>query len=311
MNNAIQKHDPQHLVNLDDYDSLVEATIASVADSSKRVYMRVFDAWSDYCHNRRISPLDMRPKNVTRFLESMAVTRTTRKRQLSAMRSLARMYSIADPIDGVRIYQALKATRITQANITENERSRHALTPEQAHKVLSVWDGDKLLDLRNRAMVAVLFLTGVRRSEVAAMKWEHINFDQETIFIPHGKGDKERDVTIAGGLAMRALQAWHKALPKRVYVFPSFDRGQKPGEDSPTDGQTVYRVVKRTEKVSGVKFSPHTARRTFITEALMQGAPLADVQAQAGHADSSTTLRYARPVDASERKRHFKHRYGD
>ena len=87
-------------------------------------------------------------------------------------------------------------------------------------------------------------------------------------------------------------------------------KGDKLGEDKPTDAQTIYRVVKQTERKSGVVFSPHTARRTFISEALNTGTPLSDIQAQAGHANEATTLRYARPAQARERRNKIRLRYG-
>ena len=65
-------------------------------------------------------------------------------------------------------------------------------------------------------------------------------------------------------------------------------------------------MVKATEVKCGVAFRPHDLRRTFITE----GTPLADVQAQAGHAQASTTLLYAQPVNAKERLSKMRLRYG-
>lgn len=69
-------------------------------------------------------------------------------------------------------------------------------------------------------------------------------------------------------------------------------------------------MVKATEARSGVAFRPRDLRRTFITEALTTGTPLADVQAQAGHSQASTTLLYAQPVNAKERLPRMWLRYG-
>jgi len=67
---------------------------------------------------------------------------------------------------------------------------------------------------------------------------------------------------------------------------------------------------KTSNQISGIAFSPHDVRRTFITEALATGAPLADVQAQVGHKNESTTLRYANSVDARQRRDRLRLRYG-
>ena len=70
----------------------------------------------------------------------------------------------------------------------------------------------------------------------------------------------------------------------------------------PTDSERRYS--------RGVAFKPHDLRRTFITEALATGTPLATVQAAAGHARSETTLHYAQAVDARHARRELKLRYG-
>lgn len=246
-------------------------------------------------------------------MEAQQVAKSTRQRQLSAMRKLAEMLSILDYGNPARdaAHKSLLKLKVRHMGMNGKERDRHALTPAQADKVLRVWNGDTKLDKRNRAMVAILFLAGLRRAEVAALRWSDINLDEGIIHVRHGKGDVERDVAIAGDLAIESLQEWHQTIgEEREFVFCSLAKGDKLGDDKPTDAQTVYRVIKAAEQQTEIKFSPHTARRTFITEALANGAPLADVQAQAGHKQESTTLRYARPVDARNRRSRLGLRYG-
>jgi integrase len=170
--------------------------------------------------------------------------------------------------------------------------------------------GSGLLSFRNRALIAFLLMTGVRDGRKLPRSNGRTLISRTARRRCMAAGGKLREVTIFGDVALQALQAWRAALPGRRYVFPAFDRRQQPGPDAPMDGQTVFRVVKRTEKLSGVRFSPHTMRRTLITEALYNGAPIADVQAQAGHANEATTLSYARPVNARERRSRFRLRYG-
>ena len=112
--------------------------------------------------------------------------------------------------------------------------------------------------------------------------------------------------------AIEALRIWKTALGEgREFVFCSVGKRSRRGPDRGMNDHSVYDVVKLTEKISGVAFSPHDARRTFITEALTTGALLADVQNQAGHAQASTTMRYAKAVDAHQRRERLRLRYGD
>ncbi len=297
----------------DQFQSLVNATLKTIAATSKRVYLQTYKLWTGWCANNQINPLDLTFSSVAAFLEQQSISKATRQRQLSALRKLAEMLSILDYANPARnaAYMSLKKLKVGYMEGNGVERDRHALSPAQADKVLRVWDGNRKVDRRNRAIVALLFMTGLRRSEVTALKWSDINLDDAILKVRHGKGDVERDAAIAGETALAALRDWQTVLgADRMYVFPSLLKGDKIGTDEPTDDQTVYRVVKATEKQSSVKFSPHTARRTFITEALTNHTPLADVQAQAGHKQEATTLRYARPVEAKARRSLLRLRYG-
>lgn len=108
-----------------------------------------------------------------------------------------------------------------------------------------------------------------------------------------------------------ALQAWPgNQVEGHEFVFCSVGKGGLIGAGKLITGTDVYRVVKATEEKSGVAFRLHDLCRTFITEALTTGTPLADVQAQAGHSQASTTLLYAQPMNAKERLARMRLRYG-
>jgi integrase len=246
------------------------------------------------------------------FLISQTVTQRTRQRQLSTLRKMARVLALDYTNPAWRsAYESLLLLRAPTEGASTFERELRALTPAQVNRNLEVWLGDKLLPRRNQALIALLFHTGLRRSEAAVLRWSDLDLEEGTLRVRHGKGDKSRTIAIAGDMAVEALKLWKRAMgEERVYVFCAVGKGNRLSEDSPMTDRAVYDVVKRTEKISGVKFSPHDARRTLITEALATGAPLADVQAQAGHKNESTTLRYAKPIDARHRRERLRLRYG-
>ena len=163
----------------------------------------------------------------------------------------------------------------------------------------------------------MLALGALRRSEAAALRWRDVDFENGVLTVQHGKGDKAREVPLAGEFALEALRAWQMCQQGETEFRPDgnsssapVSKGDQLGADKPIAGTDVYRVVKATEKLSGVEFKPHDLRRTFITEALATGTPLATVQAAAGHARGETTLRYAQAVDARRARRELKLRYG-
>jgi integrase/recombinase XerD len=283
--------------------------------ASSRVYAQTFRLWRAYCTRRDHSPFDMTPGYVVDFLTTQNTTKATRQRQLSALRKLAQMAYILNPDDtSRRIYEALKVVKAPAPGevAASRERTRRALAPSQADKLLRQWSGNGNAERRNRALVSVLLLGGVRRSEAAALRWSDVDFENGILHIRHGKGDKTRDVPLAGDFALQALRSWQMAQPTGCqYVFTPVARGDHHGSDRPLSGTDVYRIWAVTAEAAGVESKPHDARRTFITEALATGTPIQTVQAVVGHARGETTLRYAQSVDARRARRELKLRYGD
>lgn len=294
-------------------DALLDVTLQTLDSvASRRIYDQTYRAWKGYCDEQGLNPLEMTPARVLGFIGRGDTTKTTRQRQLSAMRKLAQVAYILDPNDTTRrLYEALKVVKAPTPATRKNERIKHVLTPAQADKVMRQWCDDTPACKRNRALVAVLLLSGIRRSEAAALLWSDVDFENGVLHIQHGKGDKSRDVPLAGDFALDALREWQMCQPAGyVNVFTPVERGGSVGADHQITGTDVYRVVKKTEDSSSVTFSPHDARRTFITEALATNTPTPTVQKIAGHSRGDTTLRYAEGVDARRARKELKFRYG-
>lgn len=135
--------------------------------------------------------------------------------------------------------------------------------------MLHVWNGSRPAEVRNRALVALLLLGGIRRSEAADLRWQDVDFENGVLYVRHGKGDKARDVPLAGDYALDALRAWQRMQPDgNDWVFCSVNKGGNAGNDRPITGMDVYRIWAKTSEHAGIDCKPHDARRTFITEAL-------------------------------------------
>lgn len=301
---------PGNLALTEPFDELARITLAGVAASSARVYGQTYRLWRDFCRESEHNPLDMRPAPVLSFLDARPSSKATRQRQLSAMRKLAQMSFVLTGEDAFqRAYEALKLVR-APAGVTESDRLRRALAPHEVLRIFHVWQLDRRMHRRNAALIAVLALSGIRRSEAAVLRWGDVDFDNGVVHIRHGKGDRAREAVLAGELALDALRAWQMDQPAgRTFVFCPLERGDHLGADRPLDGSDIYRIVRQTELQSGVVFRPHDLRRTFITEALATGSDLRTVQSLAGHARGETTLLYAQAVDARRARRSLKLRY--
>jgi integrase len=296
------------------FENYVGQVLETLGKFAKRKYQETFQTWLEWCQQNKVNPLDIEPKTVNKFLISLKVSYGTRRRHLSALRRLAQEIVETNPEDAVAQtrYAQLLQVRVPTLDMQPSKSTQHELQPIQADQVLAVWDGEQPIQIRNRAIVALLFMTGLRRSEVAAVKREHLDLPNGTILIPHAeKPDRARTIAIPGEAALTALQGWLTRLPPgRAYLFPSIDKFGRLGPDLAMTDQAVYYIVQKTQAMSGLKFSPQDARRTFLTEALDNGSPISDVQIQAGHKEILSTLKYAKSPEATKRRERLKLRYG-
>jgi integrase/recombinase XerD len=181
-------------------------------------------------------------------------------------------------------------------------------------KILSVEEIKKLLQAcnaqsykyRDKAIVEILYGTGIRISELCVLNQHSLNREKD-LFLIHGKGDKERYVPV-GGHALEALDQYlklerHELL--KIKGSPSKalflgDHGLR------ITRQSIYNKLSKLAKVADIKHkvTPHILRHSYATHLLENGADLRVIQELLGHADISTTERYT-SVDIKSIKNKF------
>lgn len=176
-------------------------------------------------------------------------------------------------------------------------------------------DTNTLTGLRDRAILELLFSSGLRVSELVGLDKDHINLKRRE-FMVRGKGQKDRPIFISPAAA-----SWiEQYLAKRTdNVKPLFIRysGRKTvdlsGNYHRLTVRSVQRLVARYALLAGITkhVSPHTLRHSFATDLLMNGADLRSVQAMLGHSNIATTQIYTHLTDPHLRAVHEKfHRHG-
>ena len=166
------------------------------------------------------------------------------------------------------------------------------LSHEEVAALVEAPDPDSKVYWRDRAILEVLYGSGLRVSEAAELPIRSV-FADEGLLLVFGKGGKERLVP-TGGAALRALDRYLRE------VRPRLDRGKGRGivflnqRGTPLSRMSIWSLVKRSAEAAGIerKVSPHTLRHSFATHLLEGGADLAAVQELLGHADISTTQIY-------------------
>ncbi len=214
-------------------------------------------------------------------------TRTTRARKLYALRTFFKFcramgWIEADPT-------------ATIAMPIEKRPLPKFLTPSQAEALVEQPDSQEdyplPLRLRDRALLELLYATGLRVSELVSLDIGAIDFAERTIRV-RGKGGRER-VVLFGTAAHEALTEYLRA------GRPQLIQPDKPTRALFLNAQggrltvrSVHRLVKRYSQQVGIPISPHTLRHTFATHMLDGGADLRSVQELLGHRKLSTTQVY-------------------
>ncbi|MEK7611997.1 MAG: site-specific tyrosine recombinase/integron integrase [Patescibacteria group bacterium] len=169
-------------------------------------------------------------------------------------------------------------------------------------RMLEAPKGDSLRAVRDRAILELLFSTGLRLAELCSLS-RYLDFNRGEITV-RGKGDKLRVVFVSG----RARGAIKEYLEKRAdageTLFISLTKKGKPlGRINP---RTVQRIVDKYAREAGIMdpVTPHTFRHMFATDLLMNGADLRSVQALLGHSNVATTQIYTHLTNKELREIH-------
>jgi integrase/recombinase XerD len=174
-----------------------------------------------------------------------------------------------------------------------------ALSQEEVERLLAAPRGEDPVALRDRAILELLYATGIRISELCALRLGDLE-PATALLRAFGKGSKERLVPI-GRPALRAVGAWLTGGRPTLLAAGSGRRGDLDALFCSTRGrklsrQAAYVIVARAADTVGLreKVTPHVLRHTFATHLLAHGADIRVVQELLGHASITTTQIYTR-----------------
>ncbi len=155
---------------------------------------------------------------------------------------------------------------------------------------------------RDAAILAVLYIGGVRRTELVDLAATDYTADPPTLRVRHGKGDKERLVplTATAGVAIHAWLVRRGDHPGKLFL-PVSQVGEVHGDG--LSSIAVYNMLQKRAAQAGVPHvSPHDLRRSFVSDLLDAGVDLSAAQQLAGHASVVTTARYDRRGETAKRQ---------
>jgi len=217
-------------------------------------------------------------------LKRQGLGRASVARRLSALRGLYR-YCLREGGVARDPTERLEAPRLPR-------RLPRTLSPSEVAALLETSPATGPAGLRDRALLELLYATGMRASECLSLRIEDVNFSAGYV-VCTGKGSRQRLVP-AGALALewarRYLAEGRPRLAKRADSGALFLNQQ----GKALSRQALWGIVKRAARAAGLRaaISPHTLRPSFASHLIERGADLRSVQAMLGHADISTTQIY-------------------
>jgi integrase/recombinase XerD len=255
--------------------------------------------------------IDAYRRDITNYLNFMEKTVSiTNVEQINRVHIMNYLYTVKDSgktsatiarnISSIRAFHL----HLLRENVTNNDPTLHIELPKKEKKLpkvlslpevellLNAPNGKKAFSQRDKAMLEILYATGLRVSEMIQLNVSDIHL---TMGFVHciGKGNKERIIPL-GSLAKAAIETY--LLDGRVELL----KGKR--EDAlflnhhgkRLSRQGFWKIIKALAKTANIdkELTPHTLRHSFATHLLENGADLRAVQEMLGHADISTTQIY-------------------
>ncbi len=271
-------------------------------------YLRRFTDWIESAVSGA-QPQDITPEVVrkyrlflARFTDSQgsSLDRLTQGYHLVALRGFLRYLLVQRSISTLspdRIQLPKQAARTVQF-----------LSTEQLERLLASPDTSTAAGLRDKAILEVLFSTGLRVSELVGLNRDRISLARQEFGVI-GKGGKPRVVFLSQAAALWLGRYLESRKDSFKPLFIRYSRGNDParaGEKMRLSARSVQRIVGGYARECGLplKVSPHTLRHSFATDLLMGGADLRSVQEMLGHESVRTTQVYTHVTNRQLRQVH-------
>jgi integrase len=286
---------------------------AAKAPATRRAYASDWCHFTAWCAQHQLAPLPATPETVALYLTDLAhpaAGETPKKpatltRRLTAINAAHKANHLDSPATMNHRVVAATFHGIRRTLGTAQARKR-PLTRERLVKVLDHLEGP-IAAARDQALLLIGFAGALRRSELAALRCEHLHWGKRglTIAIPRSKTDQEgagRTVEMVWGVHARtcpllALENWLRAAGitagpvfRRVSQYGTIGKGMHPD----SIGRRVKALVGRAKLAHADEYGGHSLRAGFVTEASANGATNDQIMKQTGHTTDAMVRRYAR-----------------
>jgi integrase/recombinase XerD len=180
------------------------------------------------------------------------------------------------------------------------------LTQEEVKKLLQQPNMSLRGGIRDRAVLEVLYATGIRRNELLSLEVHDVDLRDGVIHVRKGKGNRQRVVPLGKTAAGYLKEYLEKIRPHYGRKSPKERRLFLTNEGTPLTGGALHVSLYHYRKQAGINksASPHTLRRSCATHMLQEGADIRYIQKLLGHASLATTQQYCKVIPVDIKKTH-------
>lgn len=274
------------------------STVKNLSNKTIENYSNDLKLLENYLIENNCSLLKASNKEIYDYLSTLEIKNQTLNRKITSYKEFYR-YLITEKYQVNVVIDKL-------LHVKNEKKYPRIISYDDVKKLIAVQD-ESLLGNRNKAIITLLYISGLRVSELCNLTFNNINFEEGYIRCV-GKGNKEK-IIVCGELLKISLIYYIKEVRNKIlfgmnsnYIFVN-------KEGDPLLRQTVYEIVRNAAKKAEIKLkvSPHTLRHCFATHMLENGADVRSVQEMLGHSDISTTQIYLNISKKAIKDSYYKH----
>jgi len=264
------------------------------ARGTLKQHLRICKLWTEFLTSTRNKKLfTAEPVDLLDYIEfrqrSGKVKNVTISKELCVLRTL---YAYLQDFQKISLNPAASLPEL----ICEPPAEKKYLTVNESFNLLESIETDALIGLRDHTIIALLWSTGLRSSELCALDRHDINLRESSLIVRKGKGGKQRQVFFNNKMCEMLTRYW-VMFPgsANTPLFHAFSKnGSNKKRDARLSQSRLADIVRQRSKTAGIikKVSPLTFRHTFATHMYDAGVTMKDIKEMLGHDDETETTVY-------------------
>lgn len=306
-----KKENNHSLKPLDPVASVRKYVAAASAPATRKAYSSDWRQFATWCSERGLHELPATPAVVASYVADQADAGKKVSTLERALVAISKAHQLAGAEDSAKHLVVKETMKGIRRHLSTTQKKAQPLLFESLKTILASMQTDQVREERDRAILCLGFMTGLRRSELVALDVEDLTVGKRgmTVYVRRSKADQMgdgREVVVFRGAGatcpVAAVESWLAAAGIAAGpVFVGVDRLGRPRHQKRLTDQVVRTVVKERARAAGLeefeRMSGHSLRAGLATQAALNGANLRDIAKQTGHRSEKILSGYIRDAD--------------